>query len=435
MSAHPPAWQTATPFIALTRHVGQLKHALLALALLALALLALLCLPSRVQAQGVELAFWQHHYQGQIAGKPVAVDLLRLGEQLSGRYCYQPCTAGKYLQLNGTLSASGLLALTETEADNSKTPHQRTGQWQATLAGASLSGRWQTPDGQRNADLVLTQQDANPATPYDIRLLTSGPLPEKDDCSSKPPAVIALRLYRQGRLVQELEAESQGTCTLFLPEVVDANFDGHPDLMLAKFLPAAPNIPYQFWLYNPRTGLFDEATDMENVTSPQFDPAYKKVWSFWRSSCCEHGVTLWHWQGKALVEEATRSSYLLPVLDGKTRRYCYVTPSYDKGQIEFPERVEQDARGQLRLTLSDLSQCETGDTDLERVKLEVWQQASAKGHWRVAQQWLPRWKQVRTAEGPRLCPEVPFFDRGRIRHIVLKDAPELCTRPDSAPPP
>ena len=87
--------------------------------------------------------------------------------------------------------------------------------------------------------------------------------------------------------------------------VVDANFDGHGDIMLMQLLPNSPNVPYYFWLFDPATGLFVEDSALERITSPEFDPKEKVVTSFWRSSCCDHGLSSYRYiDGRlTLVEE------------------------------------------------------------------------------------------------------------------------------------
>ena len=392
-------------------------------------------MPARAGA-AVELLFWSRDYQGSIAGKAVTVSLTRLAGTISGQYCYLPCTEAKRsrLQLTGKLLPDGRVMLAERDIGDGKTQGKASGQWRGLLQGEALSGDWLSPDGKRRAPLLLTQWRENRPFPYEIRLLASGQ-PKDDDRCNDVPSVSAIRLYDKGRLVQELATDSQGTCSMFLPETVDANFDGWPDLMLAQTLPAGPNIPYQFWLYNPKTRRFVEAPELNEVSSPMFDAANKVVWTAWRASCCEHGVTTWRWQGGKLVEGESQSSYVLPVMDGAVRRYCYVVPDYDNGAIVFRDRVEQGVDGRLRLSFSDLKDCEAKDDFMpERAALEVWRQDAASGQWRVVRREEPGWKKTATAKGARWCRELPFFDKGRIRRIVLQDDPDNCETSDPDQP-
>ena len=76
---------------------------------------------------------------------------------------------------------------------------------------------------------------------------------------------------------------------LFIIE--DVNFDGAPDIRLLQFEPASPNEPYYFWVYDAKTGKFKRFKALEEITSPRFDPKDKLIYSFWRSGCCDHGLS------------------------------------------------------------------------------------------------------------------------------------------------
>ncbi|NVJ11280.1 nitrite reductase, partial [Myxococcus sp. AM001] len=181
-----------------------------------------------------------------------------------------------------------------------------------------ITGTWTSPNGKRTLPLALSQNqdDLEARFPYEIRLLADTlPAEEGDGCPT-PPLVSAIRLYKDGALIQTLETESQGTCSIFTPYLIDANFDGWPDLSLAMFLPAGPNIPHQTWLYDVATGRFvDAPAGLQDISSAEFDPVHRIVYSYWRASCCEHGVSTYRWNGGDLEEVDTQSSYLLPLMD------------------------------------------------------------------------------------------------------------------------
>ena len=86
---------------------------------------------------------------------------------------------------------------------------------------------------------------------------------------------------------------------------VTGNFDGYNDIRLLQFLPAAPNLPYYYWTYNPTTQKFQRQKALEEITSPDFDPKKKLIYSFWRGSCCDHGHSTYKYiNGKpTLIEE------------------------------------------------------------------------------------------------------------------------------------
>jgi hypothetical protein len=76
----------------------------------------------------------------------------------------------------------------------------------------------------------------------------------------------------------------------------DMNFDGEEDFRLMQFLPAGPNIPYYYWLYNAKTGRFEPNTQLEDITSPVFDKRSKRIASEWRNGAAESGKTLYEYR-------------------------------------------------------------------------------------------------------------------------------------------
>lgn len=214
--------------------------------------------------------------------------------------------------------------------------------------------------------------------------------------------------------------------------MIDANFDGWPDLTIAQFLPAGPDIPYQTWLYDKAGNHFIDAPPiLQDISSPEFDPVHRIVYTFWRASCCEHGVSTYRWQGSDVEEIESQSSYFLPIIDGSEKRLCYITPSYSNGHIEFPSRVEQSGDGQLKLRQIDPGTCDIEEgLFLERTYIELWKPSLPGQKPTLVQTEEVAWEPTQTPAGQRFCPEVPFFDKGRIRRIVLKDKPDLCSDAD-----
>lgn len=71
--------------------------------------------------------------------------------------------------------------------------------------------------------------------------------------------------------------------------IEDMNFDGNADFRLMKFLPAGPNIPFLFWIYNPTNERFEVNKNYGEITSPEFNYEKKQISSSWRDGCCRHG--------------------------------------------------------------------------------------------------------------------------------------------------
>jgi len=69
----------------------------------------------------------------------------------------------------------------------------------------------------------------------------------------------------------------------------DMNYDGNDDFRIVRNLPAGPNIPYLYYLYDPATGKFSENKAYENITSPEF-PGNSEIRSKWRESAAKWGT-------------------------------------------------------------------------------------------------------------------------------------------------
>lgn len=366
----------------------------------------------------VEFAVWERVLSGTVGAKPVSVSLTRVAGNLSGSYCYEPCSekTRQQLQLTGTMTANTLRL---TERDSQSVKNAATGRWALSLEGDKVSGNWTSPDGRKTFGVNL--RDMQPL-PFDLRLVADAMPGQTGNCND-PPHVSAIRIYRQGRLAQELTTDSQGTCDIFTPSFVDANFDGLPDLTIALSLPAGPNIPHQTWLYDPNTRRFVDAPEtLQDITSPEFDKQFKTIVSRWRNGCCEHGVTTYRWHGTDLEEADTAASVQLPVLVGQKILYCYTVPDYRGGRIDYPDRVEQIG-DRLTLTFDDFSGCDTEALPAASHDITIWKR-DAKGALTAVRTESTAWKPVDTPSGRRYCPEIAYFAHGRIERKVLRDHPE-----------
>lgn len=374
----------------------------------------------------VEFAVWERVLSGTIGTKQISVALTRIAGSVSGSYCYAPCSekTRQQLQLTGTIKANRLKL---TERDSGSARQVSTGRWTVNLDGDDASGNWTSADGRKTFAIHL--RDTQPV-PFELRLVADA-MPNETDDSGDAPHVSAIRIYRQGRLAQELPTDSQGPGTVFIPSLVDANFDGFPDLTISLSLPAGPNIPQQTWLFDPRTQRFVDAPEtLQGITSPEFDKTSKTIVSQWRNGCCEHGVTTYRWRGNELQEAETATSVQLPVLAGEKILYCYTAPEYRDGRIEFPDRVEQ-VGDRLTLTFGDFSGCDSAAMPASSPEVAIWKR-DAEGKLKVVRTESTAWKPVDTPGGRRYCPEIPYFASGRIGRKVLRDDPEeTCS--DTAP--
>ena len=348
----------------------------------------------------VEFPVWQRHYSGTVAGKTVEVDLQNSNGDLQGSYCYAPCNAKKArLSLAGPLQADRI-TLQEKAADTV------TGNWDVTQADDTLKGQWSSPDGKRHYPVMLTRVKAKNEPDIDL-VLVADALPEKTGDCGEPPTVTGIKLFQHGKLLQQLTTESHGTCQIYLPEWRDVNFDGNADLMIAQYLPAGPNIPQQTWLYDAGKKIWvDAPAAFQEITSPEIDTQHQQIISFWRSSCCSHGIDVYRWQGNDVVLVDRAESYQQPVLDKGVYLACYVIPDYQDGRIVYPVTRKN---GQLSRFAVDKDVCEKLATT-ERLQTVIQQGNSTEV--------LPiTW--VKQAD--RYCPQVPFVDGNKITNLVVND--------------
>lgn len=91
--------------------------------------------------------------------------------------------------------------------------------------------------------------------------------------------------------------------------IEDLNFDGYADLRLQEFLPASPNIPYLYWLYNPERQQFEANAALREITSPEVLPEQQTIRGFARLSAASYIWSDYQWRAGELMlvreEQAT----------------------------------------------------------------------------------------------------------------------------------
>jgi hypothetical protein len=123
----------------------------------------------------------------------------------------------------------------------------------------------------------------------------------------------------------------------------DMNFDGFGDIRLLQFQHTFPNLPYYCWLYNPKTGTFQEEKALEDITSPDFEARDKRIYSVWRAGCCEHGTSTYAYlHGKVALMEVEDDA----MIEGDTSRYLRTVTRRIDGRMTLVERsvVQEDQR-------------------------------------------------------------------------------------------
>nr|WKF60313.1 hypothetical protein HUO10_004834 [Paraburkholderia busanensis] len=88
-------------------------------------------------------------------------------------------------------------------------------------------------------------------------------------------------------------------------ELVDANFDGYPDLTIAGTSGGAgPNSTSNFFLFDPKTKRFVFDKTLSDMSQIDIDVRHKLITSAQRNSCCSHSSQTFHYEGGKLVEIA-----------------------------------------------------------------------------------------------------------------------------------
>ncbi|MRN52658.1 XAC2610-related protein [Paenibacillus monticola] len=112
---------------------------------------------------------------------------------------------------------------------------------------------------------------------------------KKEPLSSANQIVITNK-EASGEIIQELpfnETSTSDTETFgFIME--DMNFDGYLDIRIQADTPAAPNIPYDCWLWDANNSKFIRNSYLEEIQSPEFDTQKQIITSIGRSSASEH---------------------------------------------------------------------------------------------------------------------------------------------------
>jgi len=84
-----------------------------------------------------------------------------------------------------------------------------------------------------------------------------------------------IEVYEAGqpeKLLQQLSlATSTRDGTTLGLVLEDMNFDGYLDIRIQADSPAGPNIPYYYWLWDQKKGKYMANTELEFITSPEFD--------------------------------------------------------------------------------------------------------------------------------------------------------------------
>ena len=375
----------------------------------------------------VEYHISRHLFEGQKDGQPLCLFLEQIGPNVLGQLwpsqasCDTQTAPVNLLQglglVRGTWDSAGHILLTiETMQDT----EIQSATWRL-VAQTQEGGRLISLQAADTPSSLLFQEikpaSGAPRLPYRMAIVMTGSISDPRACDDDPPTITAIRLYREQELVQELATESDGTCAGYTPQTADLNFDGYDDLMIMTSLPISPNIPYQYWLYNPQTGLFEDAPQsLQMVTSPGIDSTHQQIYSFWRAGATSHGVDVYRWQTRnsqpelELFDQA--SSYFMPVRSEGQISYCYTTPQYDHdtGTLAFSRMVVEHPDGSLAYTgqPQDMQDCEDEFISSPAPEIVIWRQ-TPQG-WQIQKTYPYEWVQEMRDGSSYWYPKIPYYD-------------------------
>jgi hypothetical protein len=112
---------------------------------------------AQVPAGVVEFPVWSHAFVGTLGRKQVEVFLSRVADNLSGSYCYQPCSNQTRIQLELYGQVQGSTA--ELVERDRKNKAATTGIWQIESLKEGIIGTWVSPDGKLRLPLALRRAE------------------------------------------------------------------------------------------------------------------------------------------------------------------------------------------------------------------------------------------------------------------------------------
>lgn len=90
---------------------------------------------------------------------------------------------------------------------------------------------------------------------------------------------IIIKKSQDKSIIQELDFDFTETPDIekLGIEIEDMNFDGYKDIRIQQALPAGPNIPYYYWLWDKASTKYIRNQELEEITSPEFNSANKTI--------------------------------------------------------------------------------------------------------------------------------------------------------------
>jgi hypothetical protein len=140
--------------------------------------------------------------------------------------------------------------------------------------------------------------------------------------TDKMKIVTAVKVMKKGsstvyQMLEGFEATVQENEQVIIE---DFNFDGYADIRLLQYLPETANIPFFYWLYNPKTKKFERNNALEVIKSPTLDVENEHILSQWTKGDNIQGTDFYRFIGNEIkivkqeTEEFTDSvNYILTI--------------------------------------------------------------------------------------------------------------------------
>lgn len=94
--------------------------------------------------------------------------------------------------------------------------------------------------------------------------------------------------------------------------IEDMNFDGYKDIRLQLWVPAAPNIPFFYWIWDKDAAKFIQDKELEQIPSPRVDNENRTIVSYVRESAGTHSKFTYKYFGdhiKLIKISTVKSNY------------------------------------------------------------------------------------------------------------------------------
>jgi hypothetical protein len=131
------------------------------------------------------------------------------------------------------------------------------------------------------------------------------------DITDKMKTVTAIKVIKKGSTKQHQILEGFEATVQENEQVIieDFNFDGYADIRLLQYLPETANIPFFYWLYNPKTEKFERNTQLEIIQSPILDAKNEYILSQWTKGDKIQGTDFYKFAGRKikLVKQETET--------------------------------------------------------------------------------------------------------------------------------